>query len=136
MSDTETPAGTYRCLSCGRVVEIEEGDTLPRDTERCSHEFEAVPTDPQDAHDILTPHRITVEVSRQDVEWMIALLAEREHLVVSLADLGKYQDKDPDATADMLGDVQSLVCRLRAALPPLPNAPAPVNQPDDPRIPL
>lgn len=34
------PAGTYACLGCGRTVEMAEGDTLPRDDEYCSHEFE------------------------------------------------------------------------------------------------
>lgn len=30
----------YRCLGCGLVVDMAEGDELPRGDERCSHEFE------------------------------------------------------------------------------------------------
>lgn len=32
--------GCYHCMNCGMIVDIADGDELPRDDEHCSHEFE------------------------------------------------------------------------------------------------
>jgi hypothetical protein len=31
---------TYHCIACGILIEMADGDTFPRDDERCSHEWE------------------------------------------------------------------------------------------------
>ncbi len=35
----------FVCLNCGQYVLMQQGDTFPRDTEHCSHEFERTNAD-------------------------------------------------------------------------------------------
>lgn len=39
--DAEPGPITYKCLSCGRIIERDEGEELPPGDEHCSHEWEA-----------------------------------------------------------------------------------------------